>query len=485
MKKVISFISVMTIIFMLVIGIHTSTYAATTNKLNITVKYGQTEARKMLKMINEFRTGNDAWCWNEDNTKKESWKTNAITYDYNLEKIAMQRAAEIALLYDHTRPNGGSCFTAYTGVYSSEGENIAAGYGTFTTAKSVFTAWQEKDEKYLGQGHRRNMLYSGFNAVGIGHVYYNGAHYWVQEFGNVNLEPTVNTANDKDTAVSIDVLSSNIKSYSVKASKSSLSVGYNKKVSLPEVNTIANIVGGWPTSSKPINASCTWKVENSKYAKISGNKVVGLKIGKTNLVTTVYGKKVTVPITITPATPENVKASSQKTTSLKLSWSKVPEATGYRIYQYNTKTKKYKKIATTKGKSYTVKKLKAGTTYKFKVVAYKNVGKKQYTSSYSKVLTTATKPTTPKISRLTTKSKKATVQWKKISGASGYEVYMATSKKGKYSKVKTVTKGTTVKYTKSSLKKNKKYYFKVRAYKTVDGKKVYSSYSSVKSIKIR
>ena len=62
---------------------------------------------------------------------------------------------------------------------------------------------------------------------------------------------------------------------------------------------------------------------------------------------------------------------------------------------------------------------------------------------------------------------------------------MATSKKGKYSKVKDVKSGKTVKYTKSSLKKKKTYYFKVRTYRKVSGKKVYSSYSSVKSVKVK
>ena len=61
---------------------------------------------------------------------------------------------------------------------------------------------------------------------------------------------------------------------------------------------------------------------------------------------------------------------------------------------------------------------------------------------------------------------------------------MATSKSGKYTKIKTAGKSTKS-YTKSSLKKGKTYYFKVRTYKTVDGKKIYSSYSSVKSIKVK
>ena len=55
---------------------------------------------------------------------------------------------------------------------------------------------------------------------------------------------------------------------------------------------------------------------------------------------------------------------------------------------------------------------------------------------------------------------------------------------GKYKRVKTVTKGSTVSYTKTKLKKNKKYTFKVRAYKTVNGKRVYSNFSTVKSVKL-
>ena len=62
---------------------------------------------------------------------------------------------------------------------------------------------------------------------------------------------------------------------------------------------------------------------------------------------------------------------------------------------------------------------------------------------------------------------------------------MSTNKNTGYSKIKNVKKGTSISYTKGSLKKNKTYYFKIRAYKTVDGKKVYSSYSNIKSVKVK
>ncbi len=64
--------------------------------------------------------------------------------------------------------------------------------------------------------------------------------------------------------------------------------------------------------------------------------------------------------------------------------------------------------------------------------------------------------------------------WKKVSGAAGYAVYRGTSKNGAYKLLKTVT---TNFCNNSGLKAGSKYYYKVRAYKTVNGKKVYGDYS--------
>ena len=81
--------------------------------------------------------------------------------------------------------------------------------------------------------------------------------------------------------------------------------------------------------------------------------------------------------------------------------------------------------------------------------------------------------------------KQANVKWKKISNAQGYVVYRATSKNGKYKAVSTIKKGSTVSYTNKKLTSKKTYYYKVRAYRVVNGKKVYSGYSKVKGVKIK
>jgi len=184
-----------------------------------------------------------------------------------------------------------------------------------------------------------------------------------------------------------------------------------------------------------------------------------------------------------------VAAKTQTTSSITLKWNKPSgSVTGYEVYMATSKKGKYKKVATiTKSKTTTYKKTKlsAGKTYYFKVRAYKTIsGKKKY-GSYSSILTTTTKTKTPSISKVTAGNYKITIKWKRVTGATGYEIYMATSKNGKYKKIKTITKGSTTSYTKTGLTGEKTYYFKIRTYKTVAGKKLYSGYSSKKSAKAK
>ncbi|MCD7748485.1 MAG: hypothetical protein LUH42_00355, partial [Oscillospiraceae bacterium] len=68
--------------------------------------YNQTEARAMLELINQFRTGEDAWVWDEEDEEQiYPEELEALSYDYALEQIAMTRAAELALSFSHTRPD--------------------------------------------------------------------------------------------------------------------------------------------------------------------------------------------------------------------------------------------------------------------------------------------------------------------------------------------------------------------------------------------
>lgn len=100
--------------------------------------------------------------------------------------------------------------------------------------------------------------------------------------------------------------------------------------------------------------------------------------------------------------------------------------------------------------------------------------------------TETVKPKKTSIKKLSKGKKKFTVTWAKVSGVKGYQIQYSTDKKfKKNNKSVTVTKQKTTKATVKNLKSKKKYYVRVRTYKTVNGKKVYSSWSKVKSVKTK
>ncbi len=268
------------------------------------VTYCQTDARTILDMINDFRTGSDAWYWNEDNTTKTTLTNlSELTYDYDLEAAAMQRAAEIAVSYSHTRPDGSSCFTVYSETSTAivtfyVGENIAAGY---TSAAAVFEGWQETNDDYDGQGHRRNMLNSNFSAVGIACVYYDGVYYWVQEFSSGNSGAAVTTANDSITTVTSTVSTSNVSSATLDADPSSYVIVVGDTDTLPEVTATIVLTEGWPKGrTHTVIVDADYSISDTSIAEISGSNIVGVSKGTTELKISALGESTTVAVQVKP-----------------------------------------------------------------------------------------------------------------------------------------------------------------------------------------
>lgn len=257
-------------------------------QMNISVQYGQTEARKMLQMINDFRTGNESWYWNENNTQKVYVRgLQPLSYDYDLEKVAMLRAAEIALSFSHERPNGDSCFSAFTeyGIEAwSMGENLAAGVGMSTDAKEAFISLKEDDQPYILQGHRRNMLSEKYNSVGIGHVYYNGGHYWAQAFAykNVNTIKTAAYDSIKQTCIVLDT--DKITDFHVEYQQSleNIRVGENNPLKVSKVEV--KVAKGWPNSFKTVDAVPVIGTENPEIAEYTDGSLKGKSEGTTSLI---------------------------------------------------------------------------------------------------------------------------------------------------------------------------------------------------------
>ncbi|MCH5299417.1 MAG: CAP domain-containing protein, partial [Ruminococcus sp.] len=289
MKKTMRFIllSMMTVV-LLFASSSLSSAAEEIYPVEINVQYGQTEARTIFDMINNLRA-NDAWYWNETNTQKVTMSNlQPLTYDYKLEKVAMQRAAEIAISYGHTRPDNTTCFTAYDGefYYGWNGENIAAGY---RTARDVNIGWEEADELYSGQGHRRNMLSENFRSVGIGHVRYNGYDYWVEEFSSVRTNTPDSGADDAMRNCTVNVAQINIKSV-LFDNQETYNPAYKQYIDNFKVSAKVRLNNSWPGSYCPIANAVDVEIADSSIAHIEGDKLYGDAVGTTDITFSCLGK---------------------------------------------------------------------------------------------------------------------------------------------------------------------------------------------------
>lgn len=185
----------------------------------------------------------------------------------------------------------------------------------------------------------------------------------------------------------------------------------------------------------------------------------------------------------TPKAKESSATSSSVTISYTMTGAK---ATGYTMYLY--KDNAWKKVASSTSSSVKIKNLSPSKTYKIRVAEYKTIKGKNVYGSNSSTISTCTKPKATKISSITAVSKGFNVKWSKVT-CSSYQVEYSVNSNMKSSKKVTVSnKSTSKKIT--GLKRNKKYYVRVRAVKTYtdsNGKKhnYYTSWSGKKMIKTK
>ena len=185
------------------------------------------------------------------------------------------------------------------------------------------------------------------------------------------------------------------------------------------------------------------------------------------------------------AAPTKLKASLRTVSGgyddVKLTWEKSKGAKGYNIYYKKAGDAEYTFAKAVRGKSFVIKNLEDGVKYKFKIVSYFRSGGKKYLSTTYKVIsiTTLTKVADVKAVK---NGKKVKVSWTNIDGETGYQISVSAKKKGTQKEPLTVktTKGG---YKKIDAEKGRTLYYKVRAYKNVNGKKVCGPWSEVVSFK--
>lgn len=231
-----------------------------------------------------------------------------------------------------------------------------------------------------------------------------------------------------------------------------------------------------------------WKSSNSGIVKVNSyGKITAVKPGKATI--TVYNGnvKASCVVTVKPKKTSFSSLSLLSSGNVKLKWKKNEGVTGYVIYRATSPNGTYKKVKTIKGANkltVTLKGFTGSKPYYYKIRAYKTISGKNVYGEYSGVRTCGPE----KVSSVKAKAcsgRKVRLTWKRTGSTAGYEIYRATKKNGTYKKIKTITKAKTVSYTDKSLKKGRTYYYKIKAYRTIKGKKVYGPCSSVVSAKAK
>ena len=283
----------------LLLGFYSADLKAATNTKTFSIigEYNQSNARVLADLVENWRQtgGNDLWYWNSDNTTK-SYSKNCVslTYSYDLEQIAMQRAAEYVMGNGHTRPNGSSWSTCTYNGSRSWGENLLRGNADLTPAQAL-ECYKETDCDYAGQTHRRSLLKENYDCIGVACFYYNGYEYWAIELGyswsdtNIGTPCAPTNANlNKRVEVSLDYaiqLTAELDSSTV-VSNCFLDEG---EFDLPSVKANIRMSGVSATKGlliPPSDYDVAWTSSDTSKVKIENGKIVPLDEGTVTITAT-------------------------------------------------------------------------------------------------------------------------------------------------------------------------------------------------------
>ena len=350
-----------------------------------------------------------------------------------------------------------------------------------TIAEEAFVGCSSLRNAYIGSGVSviKKYIFSGCTA--LENIVFGGDYYNFTDLTSTMMTSMTTYYPVKYASGWANYDGINLKSYN--APTSVTITGATEAAPGAKVTLKVNAV---PSSSEFANVYIL-KSSNPNVATVSDD---GTIIARATGITTITayminGVSDSITFSVTPTKPQDIKATAKTTTSAEITWSAVSNVTGYNIYRSTSKNGTFKKVGSSTTNSYTDKGLSKGKTYYYKVASYVNSDGKQAVSAYTSVVSVkAAAPAPAQVSASKAKSGAAKITWSKSTGANGYEVYMATSANGKFTKAGTITKAATVTYTKSGLKSGKTYYFKVRAYTTVSGKKVYSDYTKTVKVKV-
>ena len=285
------------------------------------------------------------------------------------------------------------------------------------------------------------------------------------------------------TELSVNTNPSGMSGYKVKSKTStSVTLQWNKNTTATGYELQKWDGKKWVALTKlTSNATTTYTVKSLKASTTYKYRIRAYKtIGKA----TQYSGYTELSVNTNPSGMSGYKVKSKTSTSVTLQWNKNTTATGYELQKWDGKKwVALTKITSNATTTYTVKSLKASTTYKYRIRAYKTIGKATQYSGYAE-LSVNTNPSGMSGFKVKSTAKTSvTLQWNKNTTATGYELQKWDGKK--WVALTKITKNSTTTYTVKSLKANTSYKYRIRAYKTMGKATQYSGYSATVTAKTK
>ncbi|WP_448921581.1 GH25 family lysozyme [Eubacterium sp.] len=274
-----------------------------------------------------------------------------------------------------------------------------------------------------------------------------------------------------------DVRPSNVKTDSAELSWSAVN-GASGYIIQIQKNGKWTSLGTYPSERASIKGFMPGSVNNihiAAYTNVNGINYMGA-----------YSDAVKIETAVGAVNP---RVSAYANNFVTLIWDKQTAANGYEVFKYDASSKKYvlyKNITNPNTNTCKVTGLASNSKYNFKVRAYQIDDSEKTYAPFGTVVSQYTSIAKSNLnSAKSTSKKKIKASWSKVGGASGYQVMWSTYKNfSKNYKTKSVTSKYLSK-TVTAAQSKKTYYVRVRAYKTISGKKVYSQWSNTKKVKTK
>lgn len=329
-----------------------------------------------------------------------------------------------------------------------------------------------------------------------------GYHFlgWYTDSSYTNKVTSINYNNNKNVTLYARWCSNSNPSITTITQKATMTANGSYKVTCSTCGIVRTSATSYKASSVKLSSSkLTYNGEKrSPYPVIKTSNGTQLKNGtdytytynKTSRTSTgryavtinfkgKYSGKKTLYFTIVPKAPSTASAKLYGYDDIKVSWGKCTGASGYYVYYKKSSASSYNNYIITTNRYVKFANLSDNVKYNFKIVPYYKSGDTRYKSIKSKIVSAITLKKLNQPSMYTKSDGRVSLTWNDIPGASGYQVYWARSKNGTYNHLCTYSAD----YSGISFDVGKgvTYWYKTRAYKTVDGKKIFGPFSTAKA----